>query len=49
MTTMTNSLGLIIATLLMILAGIKQKHLEWRPRNRSWWHRRKPPGPRVDT
>ena len=46
---MTNSLSLIIATLLMILAGIKQKRLEWRPRERSWWHRRKPPtaGPKV--
>jgi hypothetical protein len=39
---MTNSLSLTLALLLMILAGIKQKRLEWRRRDRPWWQRRRP-------
>jgi hypothetical protein len=44
---MTNTLATLAAMLLMLVAGIKQKRLEWRPRHRSWWHRRRPPKPKV--
>jgi hypothetical protein len=38
-----NALGMILASLLMLLGGLSKKHLEWKPRDlprRS----RKPPG-----
>jgi hypothetical protein len=42
MTPSANALGLIVATLLMILAGMSKKRIEWRPRKDSHRRRRKP-------
>jgi hypothetical protein len=39
-----NSLGMVVATLLMLLAGLSKKRLEWKPRNRTK-RSRKPPSP----
>ncbi len=36
-----NALGMVVATLLMLLSGLSKKRLEWKPRRG-----RKPPGPR---
>lgn len=41
MTTATNTLGLIVATLVMLVAGIQQKRLEWKRRDHSWLNKRK--------
>jgi hypothetical protein len=38
-----NSLGLMVVTLLMLLAGLSKKRLEWKPRNLTR-RGRKPPG-----
>lgn len=35
MTPTVNALGVIVATLLMILAGISKKRIEWKPRPRD--------------
>jgi hypothetical protein len=45
MTPTGNALGFIVATLLMILAGMSKKRIEWkpRPRNDSRHRRLKPP------
>jgi hypothetical protein len=36
-----NALSMVVATLLMLLAGLSKKRLEWKPRRD-----RKPPSPR---
>jgi hypothetical protein len=41
MTPTVNALGMVVATLLMLLSGFAKKRLEWKPRRR-----RKPPSPR---
>jgi hypothetical protein len=38
-----NAIGMILATLLMLLAGLSKKRLEWKPRDRTR-RGRKPPG-----
>ena len=38
-----NMLGLLVATLLMLLAGLSKKRLEWKPRDESKRRSRKPP------
>jgi hypothetical protein len=38
----TNALGLILASLLMLLGGLSKKRLEWKPRDVTR-RRRKPP------
>jgi hypothetical protein len=38
-----NALGMIVATLLMLFAGLSKKRLEWKPRDETR-RRRKPPG-----
>jgi len=43
MTPTLNALGLLIATLLMLVAGVSKKRLEWKPRDRSKHRSRKPP------
>jgi hypothetical protein len=43
MTTATNSLELILVALVMLVAGIRQKRLEWKPRDGSWLRKLKPP------
>jgi len=43
MTPTLNALGLLIATLLMLVAGLSKKRLEWKPRDRSKHRSRKPP------
>lgn len=43
MTTTANTLGFIVATLLMILAGLSKKRIEWKPRSESRRHRHKWP------
>jgi hypothetical protein len=43
MTPTYNALGLIVATLLMLLAGLSKKRLEWKPRDRPKRRSRKPP------
>ena len=30
-----NALGMVVATLLMLLAGLSKKRLEWKPRDRD--------------
>jgi len=37
-----NALGMVVATLLMLLAGLSKKRLEWKPRNNTR-RGRKPP------
>jgi hypothetical protein len=43
MTTESHSPGMILATLIMLFAGIQEKRLEWKPRDGSWLGKRKPP------
>lgn len=43
MNTATNALGMIVATAVMLVAGIRSKRLEWKPRDGSWLWKRKPP------
>jgi hypothetical protein len=43
MTSTLNALGLVVATLLMILAGLSKKRLEWKPRDPPKRRPRKPP------
>lgn len=43
MTPTFNALELVVATLLMLLAGLSQKRLEWKPRDPSKRRPRKPP------
>lgn len=43
MTPTLNVLQLVVATLLMLLAGLSKKRLEWKPRTPSKRRRRKPP------
>ena len=38
-----NALGMVVATLLMLLAGLSKKRLDWKPRGQSR-RGRKPPG-----
>jgi hypothetical protein len=38
-----NALGMIVATILMLLAGLSKKRLEWKPRDETR-RGRKPPG-----
>ena len=38
-----NALGMVVATLLMLLAGLSKKRLEWKPRDETR-RGRKPPG-----
>ena len=38
-----NAVELVVATLLMLLAGLSQKRLEWKPRDPSKRRPRKPP------
>jgi hypothetical protein len=38
-----NALGMILATLMMLLAGLSKKRLEWKPRDKTR-RDRKPPG-----
>ena len=38
-----NALGMVVATLLMLLAGLSKKRLEWKPRDVTRRGRR-PPG-----
>lgn len=47
----TNTLGLIVATVVMLLAGIQKKRLNWKPRDGSWLRKHKSPktGRRADT
>ena len=35
-----DALGMVVATLLMLLAGLSKKRLEWKPRNESRRRRR---------
>ena len=51
MTNATNTLGLIVATLVMLFAGMQKKRLEWKPRDRSSLRKRKltKTGRRADT
>ena len=51
MTTAGNTLAMIVATLVMLVAGIWKKRLEWRRRDGTWLHKRKPPttGRSADT
>lgn len=51
MSPVTNTLGMILVTLVMLLAGIQKKRLEWKSRDGSWSWKRKPPrnGRRVGT
>jgi hypothetical protein len=47
MTTTVNTLGFTVATLLMILAGMSKKRIEWKPpsesrRRRHKWPRNAP-------
>lgn len=37
-----NALGMVVATLLMLLSGLSKKRLEWKPRNHAR-RGRKPP------
>jgi hypothetical protein len=39
-----DALGMVVATLLMLLAGLSKKRLEWKPRDQTR-RGRKPPGP----
>ncbi len=40
-----NALGMVVATLLMLLAGLSKKRLEWKPKPRDVTRRgRRPPG-----
>jgi len=41
MVRMTPCLLMMVATLLMIVAGLEKRSLEWRPRNDSWWRKLK--------
>jgi hypothetical protein len=41
MVRMTPCLAMMVATLLMIVAGTEKKRLEWRPRDGSWWRKLK--------
>ncbi len=43
MTPTFNVLELLVATLLMLLAGLAKKRLEWKPRDPSKRRPRKPP------
>lgn len=43
MTPTLNALGLFVTTLLMLLAGLSKKRLEWKPRAPAKRRRRKPP------
>jgi hypothetical protein len=38
-----NTVGMVVATLLMLLAGLSKKRLEWKPRDVTR-RGRKPPG-----
>ena len=44
MNTTVNSLGMLVATLLMLLAGLSKKRLEWKPRPVSRRTRKPPNG-----
>jgi hypothetical protein len=39
-----DALGMVVATLLMLLAGLSKKRLEWKPRDQTRGGR-KPPSP----
>jgi hypothetical protein len=45
MTTTVNALGMVVATLLMLLAGLSKKRLEWKPRDESRRSRKPPLAP----
>jgi len=39
-----NALSVVVATLLMLLAGLSKKRLEWKPRNTPRRNRKPPTG-----
>lgn len=44
MSSTVNALGMVVATLLMLLAGLSKKRLEWKPRDASRRGRKPPTG-----